>query len=358
MSTTERSPLRVAVCGSGMRSRSVWQRHLAELDGFELVGVQDPSDESLSRAVEGGTVDAERSYRDLGQMLEATRPDALLACPIIEAHVQAAEAGLEAGCHVLVEKPLATSTADAARLAAQAESAGLQLGVVQNWRTKSVGTALHRAVAEGAVGEVSHVFFRYLRDRELPHLPDYLFEEDDPILYAMSIHHFDLFRHALGREFVRVSGHATTPSWSRYRHASVLQLWMEMEGGAAVSYVATFSSRNAHLPLESLQVEGELGTLHNESDYSEPPLLLSRRGDDAPVDLTADATVRDQKGQYELGDVAILQNFRAAVLEGEPLVAPARDNLGTLAVIDAARECLRTGEPAAVDRPDAIIKRS
>ena len=336
-----------------MRSRSVWQRHLIEQDGFELVGVQDPSEESLAEAAEGVP-----TFAELDAMLDATRPDALLVCPIIAAHVSAAEAGLAAGCHVLVEKPLAVSTADGARLVEQAEAKRLRLGVVQNWRTKSVGQALHRAVAGGAIGEVSHVFFRYLRDRELPHLPDYLFEGEDPILYAMSIHHFDLFRYALGQDFVSVQGHATTPAWSRYRHASLLQLWMEMERGAVVSYAATFSSRNAHLPLESLQIEGEKGTLHNESQYCEPPLLLSRRGDDEPIDLTKDVAARDQRSQYELGDIAILENFRRSVVNGEPLIADARDNLGTLAVIDAARECLRSGEAVAVARPDAILERS
>jgi predicted dehydrogenase len=336
-----------------MRSRSVWQRHLQEQEGFELVGVQDPSPESLAKAAEGVA-----TYAELGEMLDATQPDVLLVCPVISAHVSAAEAGLAAGCHVLVEKPLAVSTADGARLVEQAEAKHLRLGVVQNWRTKSVGQALHQAIKDGAVGEVSHVFFRYLRDRELPHLPDYLFEEEDPILYAMSIHHFDLFRYALGQDFVSVQGHATTPAWSRYKHASVLQLWMEMERGAVVGYTATFSSRNAHFPLESLQIEGEKGTLHNESQYSEPPLLLSRRGDDEPVDLTKDVTARDQQSQYELGDLAILQNFRDAVVNGAPLVADARDNLGTLAVIDAARDCLRSGEAVAVARPDAILERS
>jgi predicted dehydrogenase len=325
-----------------MRSRSVWQRHLQEQDGFELVGVQDPSEESLAKAAEGV-----ETFTELDAMLEVTKPDALLVCPIVAAHASAAEAGLAAGCHVLVEKPLALSTAEGARLVEQAAARNLRLGVVQNWRTKSVGQALHKAISDGAIGEVSHVFFRYLRDRELPRLPDYLFEEEDPILYAMSIHHFDLFRYALGQDFVSVQGHATTPAWSRYKHASVIQLWMEMDRGAVVSYTATFSSRNAHLPLESLQIEGEKGTLYNESQYSEPPLLLSRRGDEEPVDLTADVSARDQQSQYELGDVAILQNFRDAVVNGAPLVADARDNLGTLAALDAARDCLRSGEAVA-----------
>ena len=331
--------LLVAVCGSGMRSRSVWQPQIEELDGLELVGVQYVSRESLEKSA----LPEERTYLDLAELLRERQPDVLLVCPVHSAHAAAARAGLEAGCHVLVEKPLATSLADACRLVEIARERNLRLGVVQNWRTKTVGRGLKEAIDDGAVGTVSHVFFRYLRDRELPHLPDYLFAEDDPLVYAMAIHHFDLFRYALGQEIAHVEMRGAHPAWSRYRDASVLQAWLETDGGIVIAYTATFSSRNAHLPQESLQVEGELGTLHNESAFLEPPLLLSRRGDPEPVDLTADETVRDSAGQYALADRAVLENFRDAVREGAPLVASGEENLGTLATIEAAVLSRRDG---------------
>src|ERR1700710_707062 len=96
--------LRTAICGGGMRSRRVWQRHVAEEPGFELVGVMDPSQEALDASLAEGHVPADGLYTDLSRMLEATKPDVLVACPIIEAHGDAVRAGLEAGCHVLVEK--------------------------------------------------------------------------------------------------------------------------------------------------------------------------------------------------------------------------------------------------------------
>ncbi len=217
---------------------------------------------------------------------------------------------------------------------------------MQNWRTRSNSQALKRALEEDRIGPVSHIFFRYLRDREKPHLPDYLFDEADPILWAMGIHHLDLFRFLLGQDIVRVHGHAARPSWSRYRVPSVNQLWMETEGGVAISYVATFSSRNAHLPQESLQIEGERGTLYNDSDYFEPPVWLSLRDSDAPEDLTAAVSESDREyqAQYDIADLAILRDFRAAVTTGRQPTASARDNLGTLTVLDAARSAL-AGEP-------------
>jgi predicted dehydrogenase len=326
-----------------MRSRRVWQRHIAQLPGFELAGVMDPVQEALHASVSEGHVDPDRCFTDLEQMLATTRPDALLACPIIAAHGWAVRTGLEAGVHVLVEKPFVTDLEEARELVELAESRELLLGVVQNWRTRSAGQALKAALDEGRIGSVSHIAFRYLRDREQPHLPDYLFDEPDPILWAMGVHHLDLFRYALGEEIVRVEGRAARPAWSRYRVPSINDLWLETEGGVVISYVASFSSRNAHIRQESLQVEGERGTIYNDSDYFEPPLWLSLRGEKGdPIDLTADTCVaqREYQPQYDLADTAILQNFRAAVIDRTPLIASGRDNLGTLPVIDAARTAI------------------
>ncbi len=331
--------MRVAVCGAGMRSRRVWQRHLDETPGFELVAVSDPDQGALAASVTEceGRLTTDQCFTDTQEMLTATAPDALLACPIISAHGKAVRMGLEAGCHVLVEKPFVTSVDEARELADLADASGLRLGIVQNWRTKSAGAALRQAIAEGLIGEVSHVVFRYLRDREQQGLPEYIFAEQDPILWAMAIHHFDLFRYVLDQEIVRVSGHAASPRWSRYTNPSINDLWLETDGGVVISYVASFSSRNAHIPQESLQVEGELGTLYNDSQYLEPPLMLSLRDGDGPVDLTAGISQRGEQEQYDIADIEILTNFRAAVMDREPLIASARDNLGTLAAIDAAR---------------------
>jgi predicted dehydrogenase len=64
-----------------MRSRTVWQRHVNEMDGFELVGVHDIAQESLDKAVELGGITPEQGYTDLPEMLSATTPDVLIACP-------------------------------------------------------------------------------------------------------------------------------------------------------------------------------------------------------------------------------------------------------------------------------------
>jgi len=209
-----------------MRSRKVWQRHVAAHPSLDLVGVMDIAPEALDASVHEGHTDASRCFQDLASMLERSQPEAMIACPVIAAHGPAVRTALEAGCHVLVEKPFVVDLEEARELTELAETRNLVLGVVQNWRTKSAGRALRDAVSRGLIGDVSHVVFRYLRDREKPHLPNYLFEESDPILWAMAIHHFDLFRFVLGKEIVHVDGHAARPASSRYRGPSINDLWM------------------------------------------------------------------------------------------------------------------------------------
>lgn len=345
---------RVAICGSGNRGRTVWQKLVYSSPDCELVGVQDPAQASLDQAIAGGHVTREMCFSELDDMLRTTRPEVVIVCTPNHLHARMAETALRAGCDVLVEKPLASELGDAVGLVKLARLTGNRLGVVQNWRTKAVGQGLRTAIREGRIGEPSHVFFRYVRDREGLHLPEYLFTEPLPLVYAMGVHHIDLFRYMLDDEIVRVEGRAFRPSWSRYATPSGVHLWFETARGVNISYGGTFSSRNAHLALESLVVEGSEGSLSNDSSYSEPPLLWSRRGDTAPTDLTSTATPRDVAGQYAVADTAILENFLAAREGNAELVASGEDNLMTLAVVDAVRIACETGR--AVDPRDLLDK--
>ena len=273
-----------------------------------MAGVQDIAQASLDRIAQSHDLDGIPTFLDFREALEASSPDAVLMAPVAEAHAAAALTAIEAGCHVLIEKPMATALSDAFQVVNAAEKRGVVVGVVQNWRAKSVGLALREAIGSGRIGRVGNVFFRYVRDREQPHLPAYLFDEPYPLLYAMAIHHFDLFRFALGENIVAVEGRPFTPPWSRYKSPPGVQLWMQTESGVPISYVGTFSSTNRHIAQENLIVEGAAGSISNESRWGEPPLLFSGRGDQQPVDLTAGEPVGVRE-QYDRADERYLEDF-------------------------------------------------
>src|SRR5262249_31480073 len=99
--------IRVAVVGAG-----AWGvnhvRAFARQKGAELVLVCDPSDEALARA--GSVAPRARKAKKLEEVLTASDVDAVvLATPAVD-HAGQAAAVLEAGKHVLVEKPLALKT--------------------------------------------------------------------------------------------------------------------------------------------------------------------------------------------------------------------------------------------------------
>jgi predicted dehydrogenase len=106
---------------------------------------------------------------------------------------------LEAGKHVLVEKPLPRPCRGAS-VADAAATRNRVLMVSQNYRFFPAPWAVRALVTEGAIGEVGSVYadFRVDMARRLRAGSGY-FALPDPLLLDMSIHHFDLLRFTLGR---------------------------------------------------------------------------------------------------------------------------------------------------------------
>src|SRR5690606_18112807 len=127
---TGAAPLRAGVAGAGVMGRN-HARVLAELKDFELVAVLDPDEAAARAAAEAwgaapvATVDA-----FLGAGLDC----AVIATPN-RTHADLGVALLEAGVHVLVEKPIAATVADARRMidAAKANERVLMVGQVERF---------------------------------------------------------------------------------------------------------------------------------------------------------------------------------------------------------------------------------
>ena len=115
--------LRTAVVGVGRLGRE-HARVLGELDGSKLVGVHDV-DPDRGRAV--AEEHSTRHHESLEPLLEAA--DAVVVAVPTPHHHRVARACLEAGCHVLVEKPFTETLEEADDLIERAEEAGLELGV-------------------------------------------------------------------------------------------------------------------------------------------------------------------------------------------------------------------------------------
>jgi len=345
--------LRVGIVGIGNRSLPKrpdtsnwdgWASLVASHEGMILTCACDPALDARDRLVDRGYLNREDVFPDLEGLLAQRDVDALIISSPAEFHADAIGLAGEAGLHVLVEKPFVTDVDDGRRLADAFNARQLTCCVIQNWRYKDVGAKIQAFIESGSLGTVGHVFFRYVRNRENPNYPAYIFEEAHPLLYAMGIHHFDLIRFSLNDEFHSVIGQSFKPPWSHYQSVTGVNLTFRTHNDVIVIYSGTISSKNTCLPLESLIIEGEKGTLVNESDWSDPPLLFYPEGAKTPVDLTSVSVGCDIKTQYDRSDQKILDHFFRAIAYGDPPLCTAKDALESVVAVEKCREACETGE--------------
>jgi predicted dehydrogenase len=102
-------------------------------------------------------------YGDFAAMLERERPDVVHVCTPPQSHLGLARMAVDAGCHVLIEKPLALSYPDSVALVEYVERAGKCLTIGHTTQFDPVAEDLRKLVRAGALGDVVHVdsFFGY-----------------------------------------------------------------------------------------------------------------------------------------------------------------------------------------------------
>ncbi|WP_138470006.1 Gfo/Idh/MocA family protein [Poseidonocella sp. HB161398] len=146
-------------------------RIAARIDGqWELVAgalSSDPARAHASAAELG--LDPARSYADFAEMAkaEAARPDGIDAVAIVtpnHMHAPAAIAFLEAGIHVICDKPLAATMAQAEAIAAAAAASGKRFILTHNYSAYPLIRQAREMVAAGDLGEIRLVHVEYVQD--------------------------------------------------------------------------------------------------------------------------------------------------------------------------------------------------
>jgi predicted dehydrogenase len=107
-------------------------------------------------------------YSDWREMIAAEKPDLVSVCLPNVLHREITVAALEAGAHVLCEKPFATSVAEAHEMFDAARKAGRVLMAGQHMRYEAHARAIKRVIDSGALGEIYHVEVDALRRLGIP----------------------------------------------------------------------------------------------------------------------------------------------------------------------------------------------
>jgi glucose-fructose oxidoreductase len=138
----------------------------------EIVGICDETPERMRTAASNFSIPPDRVFTDYRECLEQTRPDIVILCPATARHAEYVERVAPYGVHILMEKPMAASLADADAMIRAMEATGKTLAI--NWPLvwyPSHRTA-KRLIDEGAIGEVIEVHYYDGNRGPLYHLAD------------------------------------------------------------------------------------------------------------------------------------------------------------------------------------------
>ena len=341
-------PLRLIQVGLGPHGRNWARKVVPEIGEIEVVAFVDKDPYALDALKEEAGVPAERCFESLTEAIAATQPQAMLNTTALPAHVPVTRAALEAGLHVLVEKPLAASFAQAQELVDIAAARNLILMVSQNYRFFPAPRVIAAMVHESALGKLYAVeidFRRYStvgqNGRGRHHL------EEQPLLVDMSIHHFDLLRMILSREPRRIYCEAWNPEWTAFSGPSVAVASIDFEGGVVVSYRGSWISAGPVTPWAGeWRMEFENGevkwTSAADSDITQDKVVVRPRNEEART-ITLPTVPRT-------GTWGTLTEFAAAIRSGREPETSGRNNLGTIALMAAAVESATLREPVAIRR--------
>lgn len=178
----------------------------------EVVAVCDPIEASARAAAQQfGIPNVFRDYEDL---LKVPDLDAVSICTPNVYHEPISLAALEAGHHVLCEKPIAMSYAGARRMHEAARAAGVKTSVNFRYRWIPAAGFVRDLIRGGELGEIYHVFVNYfnggLHDPTTPiHWREIRSQAGSGALGDLASHLIDLCRFWIG-ELASVSGHFRT----------------------------------------------------------------------------------------------------------------------------------------------------
>jgi predicted dehydrogenase len=261
--------------------------------------------------------------------------EALLADPAVDAvyiplpnhlHAEWAIAAARAGKHVLCEKPLAMTAADAERMIEAAATEGVLLMEAFMYRLHPSWVAARELVTEGRIGRLTAVqsWFSYFNDdaSNIRNIREY----GGGALFDIGCYNVNLSRMLFGSEPGRIEASIVRDPASG---VDVLtSALLEFEGG-----VSTFTCSTRAEDDQRVHIYGTEGRIEIDIPFNIPPHLPTRirlsHGGEPPVSPETQVFTFEPADPYGVEAAA----FAAAVLDGSPVPVPPEDAVANLRTI-------------------------
>jgi predicted dehydrogenase len=320
--------LRVGVVGAGLIA-GCHVRAYAQTPGVEVVAVADPARAKAEQLA--ATVGA-RACADLDEVLDLGT-DIISVCTPPSHHADLTVRALEAGRHVLCEKPVALTVRDAERIRQAADGSDTVAMIAHVSRFEPDHRAARQLVADGTIGEVAMMV--HSMTTSLPGWSEGGWlarpEESGGPLLDLSVHSFDYLAWVIGSPAVRVHAVAadSPAGLGTYTVATV-----RYANGALGHVEASWAHPAARGFKAMVEIVGAEGRISWDYDSINGGAIYLADGG---------VTWLDPLG--ERGYAAEIRAFTDAVRAGGPSPVPVSDGVAATRTALAALHSVRTGEP-------------
>lgn len=320
-----------------------WLKAIADTpeirNAVDVVGLVDVNPMTAKAlAEEFGLVDAVIG-RDLAAVLAETSPDVVFDVVIPGARHMVVATALAHGCHVLSEKPMASSIEEGRSMIAQAAAAGKVHAIVQNRRFISGIRRIRRLLTSGALGELTAIHCDFFIGA---HFGGFREEMNNVLLLDMAIHTFDAARFVADKAPVAVYCHESNPRGSWYAHGAAANAIFEFEDDVTFTYRGSWCAEGANTSWESQwRIVGTRGTLlWDGAEDFRANAVAGTEGFLRPVETVA--VPRPENDAETHGHASVIADFLTAIRTGHTPETASNDNINSLAMVFAAIESART----------------
>ena len=333
--------LRAVLVGCGAMAKG-WLKALAETPELEgrvmLVGLVDIDLAAAEKLKAEFGLAAAATGTSLDAMLTATKADLVFDVVIPAARRDVVLTALKHGCHVLTEKPMATSLDEARELIAAAKRAGRIHAVVQNRRYIEGVRRIRRLLAEGTLGELTALHADFFIGAHFGGFRDAM---EHPLLLDMAIHTFDAARFMSGADPLAVYSLETNPRGSWYAQGAAANGIFEFSDDIVFTYRGSWAAEGATTSWESQwRVIGTKGTLLWDGAESYVARIVD--GDSGFLRPLKDVAISPAPHPSQThGHASVLAEFVDAVESGRTPETVGSDNIKSLAMVFSAIDSAR-----------------
>lgn len=343
--------IRVGILGCGKIARLHTQGYKAAGELAQVVICCDEYNIDLARATakEFGA-DATNRWQEV---IERADVDAISICLPPYQHAEITLAAAAAGKHVLVEKPMAMNLAECKTMVAAAKAAGTVLMVGQNQRFQPEHVKIKELLDRNAIGRIVALRFDCNQFVKYMYPPDsWIFDKAKSgggMVAQTAVHKIDLMRHFFGEisEVAAFNGHTgLNAGYKPGGNEDIAALLMTFESGIIGEAFYLFAAHKTPIPTMTGELTifyGEKGVIHNVMGWH----IYSTEVPEYSGGLTK---LEIPTYPYVDSVVAEVRHFLDCIQTGAEPITSGRDNLGTMAVIDAIYQAAETKTVVQVEK--------